>query len=130
MVMWDVVLDPSASTLNRNWVWEDGSTFFNIPISNFPGWFFVVYVFMQIFALYISKANIKNRISSDYPAAYWYIAPAVYMMQGLSYVETAIIKHTHLEIWHYAGLIAVFTLCFVAWIGFILIQDHFKELNK
>ena len=37
MVMWDVVLDPTASTLNGNWGWEDDGTFFNIPISNFLG---------------------------------------------------------------------------------------------
>lgn len=130
MVMWDVVLDPTASTLNGNWIWEDGGTFFNIPISNFCGWFFVVYVFMQIFALYISKADIKERTVSEFPAAYWYIGPIVYMMQGLSYAETAIVKQDNLEIWHYAGLIGVFTLCFVAWIGFITIHDHFKGLNK
>ncbi len=127
MVMWDVVLDPTASTLNGNWIWEDGGTFFNIPISNFCGWFFVVYLFMQIFALYISKADTKERSVSDYPAAYWYIGPVVYMMQGLSYVETAIVRQDNLEIWHYAGMIGVFTLCFVAWIGFITIHDHFKK---
>ena len=42
MVMWDVVLDPTASTLNENWIWEDGGTIYNIPVSNFAGWFFVV----------------------------------------------------------------------------------------
>ncbi|MDO5424218.1 MAG: carotenoid biosynthesis protein [Eubacteriales bacterium] len=130
MVMWDVVLDPTASTLNGNWIWEDGGTIFNIPVSNFAGWFFVVYLFMQIFAIYISKADKKERSMKEYPSVFWYAAPLTYMMQGLTYVETAIVRTDNLEIWHYAGLISVFTMCFVAWIGFIMIHDHLKELEK
>lgn len=130
MVMWDVVLDPTASTLNENWIWEDGGTIFNIPVSNFAGWFFVVYLFMQIFAIYISKADKKERDIKDYPSAFWYCAPLTYMMQGLTYVETAFVRQDHLEIWHYAGMISVFTMCFVGWIGFIMIHDHMKEIKE
>lgn len=130
MVMWDVVLDPTASTLNGNWIWEDGGTIFNIPVSNFVGWFFVVYLFMQVFAIYIAKADKKERNIKDFPSAFWYCAPLTYMMQGLTYVETAIIRQDNLEIWHYAGMNSVFTMCFAGWIGFIMIHDHMKEIKE
>ncbi len=59
MVMWDVVMDPPAATINKQWIWEEGGTYFNIPISNFIGWFFTVYLFMQIFSIFISKYDIQ-----------------------------------------------------------------------
>ena len=53
MTMWDLSLDPTASTINQNWVWEDGGGFFGVPLGNFLGWTFTVYLFIQLFALYV-----------------------------------------------------------------------------
>ncbi|WP_207669017.1 carotenoid biosynthesis protein [Clostridium chromiireducens] len=48
MVMWDVVMDPITATVNKVWIWEDGGSYFGVPISNYLGWFLVVYIFLQI----------------------------------------------------------------------------------
>ncbi|HEY0453748.1 carotenoid biosynthesis protein, partial [Actinophytocola sp.] len=53
MTAWDLALDPSTSTINHAWIWEDGGGFFGVPLVNFLGWTFTVYLFMQVFALYL-----------------------------------------------------------------------------
>ena len=54
MTMYDVATDPVVSTVNSLWIWHDGGEYFGVPISNFAGWVFVVYIFLQIFVLFIS----------------------------------------------------------------------------
>ncbi|MDT7724602.1 MAG: hypothetical protein QOI21_1178 [Actinomycetota bacterium] len=53
MTAWDLALDPSTSTINQAWIWENGGGFFGVPLVNFLGWTFTVYLFMQVFALYL-----------------------------------------------------------------------------
>jgi putative membrane protein len=53
MTAWDLSLDPTASTIKQNWIWEDGGGFFGVPLGNFLGWTFTVYLFIQVFALYV-----------------------------------------------------------------------------
>ena len=53
MVAWDLTIDPIMATIDHVWIWEQGGGFFGVPLSNFLGWFFVVYFFMQTFALYL-----------------------------------------------------------------------------
>jgi putative membrane protein len=53
MTAWDLAFDPRYSTINHTWIWEDGGGFFGVPLVNFLGWTFTVYLFMQVFALYL-----------------------------------------------------------------------------
>jgi uncharacterized membrane protein len=53
MTAWDLALDPGTSTINHAWIWENGGGFFGVPLVNFLGWTFTVYLFMQVFALYL-----------------------------------------------------------------------------
>jgi putative membrane protein len=53
MTAWDLALDPTSSTVNHAWIWENGGGFFGVPLVNFLGWTFTVYLFMQVFALYL-----------------------------------------------------------------------------
>jgi uncharacterized membrane protein len=53
MTAWDLALDPSSSTINRAWIWENSGGFFGVPLVNFLGWTFTVYLFMQVFALFL-----------------------------------------------------------------------------
>ena len=56
MVSWDLTLDPVASTVGGSWIWRDGGAYFGVPISNFLGWYLTVYVFFQLFALYLGRS--------------------------------------------------------------------------
>jgi uncharacterized membrane protein len=42
MVSWDLTIDPMMSTINGNWVWHDGGSYFGVPVSNFLGWYLTV----------------------------------------------------------------------------------------
>jgi uncharacterized membrane protein len=53
MTAWDLSLDPSASTIHQAWIWQDSGGFFGVPLGNFLGWTFTVYLFVQVFALYL-----------------------------------------------------------------------------
>src|SRR5919199_3080766 len=65
MLFWDTSMDPTSSTINGSWVWLQGGGYFGVPFSNFvPGWFLTVYIFSQIFALYLyrlSNAPVESR---------------------------------------------------------------------
>src|ERR1700722_2677263 len=66
MLAWDLSMDAIWSTLDRAWIWRDGGSFYGVPISNFLGWFLAVYVFYQLFALYL-----KNRVNIPLPTSHW-----------------------------------------------------------
>src|SRR2546428_6827284 len=53
MVMWDMTIDPRSSTIQHQWIWEQGGGYFGVPLTNYLGWFFTVYVFLQLFALFV-----------------------------------------------------------------------------
>ena len=48
-------LDRSFSeSIGRNWIWEEGGTYFGVPFSNYIGWLLCVFTFFQLFALYVA----------------------------------------------------------------------------
>jgi uncharacterized membrane protein len=53
MVAWDLAMDPVWANIDHAWIWKNGGPYFGVPISNFFGWYLTVYVFYQIFALYL-----------------------------------------------------------------------------
>ena len=55
MVAWDLSADPIWSTLVHAWIWLDGGSYFGVPLTNFFGWYLTVYVFYQLFALYLRR---------------------------------------------------------------------------
>jgi uncharacterized membrane protein len=86
MVLWDVSMDPSASTVQKWWIWESGGGFFGVPISNYLGWFLTVYVFMQLFALYLrARAPVPEQ---PQPKSYFIQAIAMYAIVALGFVLT------------------------------------------
>src|ERR1700692_1340956 len=70
MASWDFCLDPTAATIGKQWIWQNGGGYFGVPYGNFLGWILTVYVFYQIFALYLSKQDPASDTVID--KAYWY----------------------------------------------------------
>lgn len=66
MVAWDLSMEPFWSTIARAWVWRGGGPYFGVPISNFLGWYLTVYVFYQLFALYLRKRDIRPQEPSHH----------------------------------------------------------------
>jgi uncharacterized membrane protein len=83
MTAWDLSLDPGASTINHIWIWENGGGFLGVPLVNFLGWTFTVYLFMQVFALYLrsrgtlATAAPSRATASDLQAVLLYAATTI-----------------------------------------------------
>jgi putative membrane protein len=85
MVQWDVVMDPTGSTLARAWVWYGSGGYFGVPLSNFLGWFLVTYLYFQAFAVCLYR----RRTRPPYPArsaAFWAAPILLYLAAGLCHI--------------------------------------------
>ncbi|WP_244395873.1 carotenoid biosynthesis protein [Beijerinckia indica] len=82
MTQWDVVMDPSASTLSGAWIWYNSGGYFGVPLSNFLGWLLVTWLYFQGFAIY----SYKRRRHDAYPLFYrlfWSLPILLYLAAGL-----------------------------------------------
>ncbi|MDD1775138.1 MAG: carotenoid biosynthesis protein [Methanobacterium sp.] len=124
MVMWDLTMDPVSSTIDGLWVWQTPGVYFGVPISNFVGWFLVVYIFFQIFAIYISRydsiSSKKIDILSNKP--YWLEAGILYGIMALGNI--LIIISMNNAITQSMGLVTIFTMIFVAILSLITITNN------
>ena len=95
MVAWDVCIDPSDSTIHKQWIWEHGGGYFGVPLVNYAGWFLTVMVFFLVFAAYLrvskrSGAHAGAARAADreqappLPKAFWYQAALLYFGMGLA----------------------------------------------
>ncbi len=57
MTQWDLVMEPSAATIARAWVWHGGGGDFGVPLSNYGGWLLTSWLFFQAFAFYLRRWN-------------------------------------------------------------------------
>src|SRR5438270_79093 len=83
MVMWDLTLDPTASTIQHLWIWEQGGGYFGVPLTNYLGWFFTVYVFFQLFALFVRFRTTADGATRRLPDSYYAQAIMLYADLGL-----------------------------------------------
>ena len=74
MVAWDFANDPVWANINRLWIWQHGGAYFGVPLTNFLGWYLVVYVIYQLFALYLRgrspSARRQRNLLSPQPGPY------------------------------------------------------------
>jgi putative membrane protein len=75
MVAWDFSQDPVWSTIARCWIWPHGGPYFGVPLSNFFGWYLTVYIFYQLFAVYLRRSS---AVSNPLPTRYWQLAVLFY----------------------------------------------------
>jgi putative membrane protein len=79
MVAWDFSQDPVWSTILHLWIWQDGGAYFGVPVSNFLGWYLTVYVFYQLFALFLRG---RSAGPDPLPARYWHQAVLFYALSA------------------------------------------------
>src|SRR5712692_8075491 len=86
MVAWDLSFDPIASTIGHSWIWQQGGNYFGVPFSNFMGWFLTVFVFFQLFALYLrGRQNAYTQVQAV-SRGYWLQAAVFYGVIALGIV--------------------------------------------
>lgn len=73
MTAWDFSMDAVWADIDQAWLWRDGGSYFGVPISNFLGWFLTVYIFYQLFTLYL-----RNRVIMRSPRSHWRLAILFY----------------------------------------------------
>jgi uncharacterized membrane protein len=115
MSMWDLVTDPQASTIGRSWIWENGGNYFGVPILNFFGWVFVVYVFMQIFTLWITRRKAKFRnVVAGHSDLFMLEPIVVYFGLGLGVLLAGFSNSKDVEIHTSMAMISFFTMLMLA----------------
>jgi uncharacterized membrane protein len=87
MVAWDFSQDPVWSTILHLWIWQQGGAYFGVPASNFSGWFLTVYVFYQLFALYLRDRSMKPE---PLPPGYWHVAVLFYAVSAVGNILLAL----------------------------------------
>jgi putative membrane protein len=131
MIAWDLAMDPTISTINEAWIWENGDGFFGVPLVNFLGWTFTVYLFVQVFALYLRRGGPapqpERTTASDLQAVLLYAATT------LSYFVTYFTgDHTTVtdaagttwrtaDIYETAVLLAIYGMVFLAILAILAI---------
>ncbi len=86
MVVWDLCFDPTFSTIDHRWIWEQGGGYFGVPFTNYLGWFFTVYVFFQLFALFLRFRKTTHGETQTFPRSYYAQAVVMYAAIGLMFV--------------------------------------------
>jgi uncharacterized membrane protein len=86
MVVWDLCFDPTFSTIGHRWIWEQGGGYFGVPFTNYLGWFFTVYVFFQLFALFLRFRKAAHGETQTLPRSYYAQAVVMYAAIGLTFV--------------------------------------------
>src|SRR3989449_158978 len=104
MVMWDLTLDPRASTIQHQWIWEQGGGYFGVPLTNYLGWFFTVYVFLQLFALFV-RFRPGTETGLNFPRSHFAQAVLMYAVMGLTPVLTFVVGGSNAPVTDAAGVV-------------------------
>jgi len=142
MVAWDLSLDPIASTINQTWIWTQGGGYFGVPISNFLGWSLTVYIFFQLFALYLLKRGPTN--PPAVPITRYLQIILVYLWTGVGFVlnypfrptNTAITDAVgHIwqtsDIYETTAISAIYTMIFISTLALaILLRSRLVQKDE
>ena len=80
VVAWDFASDPVWATINRLWIWQKGGAYFGVPLTNFLGWYLVVYIIYQLFAIYLRG---RFPVIDSMPSKFWRWSVIFYGMAAL-----------------------------------------------
>lgn len=127
MVMWDLTFDPTASTIKQFWIWEQGGGYFGVPLTNYVGWFFTVYLFLQLFALFLRFQRGGREESQPLPGSYYAQAVISYAVVGLAavlaylvFTGNAVVTDAAGVVWQTRSIteaeatVSIFTMMFVS----------------
>ena len=139
MVMWDLGFDPQASTIQRFWIWEQGGGYFGVPLTNYLGWFFTVYVFLQLFALFL---RVRRAESLTQARSYHAQAVVMYAVVGLTPVVGYLAATTNTAVtdgagavWHTGSItesmatVTLFTMLFAAALAAVKLLQEPPEVS-
>ncbi|MFE9768625.1 carotenoid biosynthesis protein [Streptomyces sp. NPDC005808] len=136
MTAWDLAMDPGFSTIEHHWVWENGGGFFGVPLGNFLGWTFTVYLFMQVFALYVRSrgplptAQPESTTASDLQGVLLYAATTISFFTDFltrrhtTVTDAAGVTWRTADIYESSVLLTVYGMCFIALLALLRIAQR------
>ena len=125
MVMWDLCMDPAASTIGGAWIWRDGGAYFGVPFVNFLGWYLCVFTIYLAFALYLRRSAEWTRATNLSARSAWTLPALMYgavmlgiLIEPLTASSARVASHDGHVWWTgdiYTGLalVSLFTMLFV-----------------
>ena len=125
LAMWDFCLDPIRSTVDGAWIWEDGSAYHGVPISNYFGWYITGFAIFQTFTVYLYRFSRNERIEQS--RIYWYLAPVMYLGLAVGFLLYPFVQTTNLEIYWSVFLGCIFTMVFTSILNIIFVNRLDKE---
>ena len=133
MVDWDLSLDPLASTINHAWIWTQGGGYFGVPISNFLGWSFTVFIFFELFALY-QRRRASEDLSRALPTTHTLQSIIVYFWTGFGFVLGYLLRPANTQITDAVGhvwqtgdiyetmaIVSIYTMIFVSILALVIL---------
>lgn len=125
MVMWDIVMDPILSTVQGEWIWEDGGFYFGVPLTNYFGWFLTVFLIYLVFAIFISQQTGKQYSTKVNSRLYWLSIPLMYLGIGLQFLLAPFFAVILPSIYWSMFLITIFTMLFVSLVATLRVCEEF-----
>ncbi len=104
MVMWDLTFDPRASTIQHQWIWEQAGGYFGVPLTNYLGWFFTVYLFLQLFALLV-RFRPNNETVRSFAQSHSAQAVLMYAVMGVAPVLTFVVGGSNTPVTDATGVV-------------------------
>ncbi len=93
LAMWDVVVDPTSSTIHNVWIWRNSGGYFGVPLTNYLGWYVAAFLFFQGFALYLAARSRRTPIRTNaQDKRYWLPPVALYLLVAAGYLVTYVIS--------------------------------------
>jgi putative membrane protein len=142
MVAWDLGFDPTMSTIQHDWIWEQGGGYFGVPLTNFLGWFFTAYVFFQLFALFLHIRKAGQDVPT-LPRSYYAQAIMLYALIGLLVIVdyltnggSALVTDMAGIAWHTGSiaeaeaLVTIFTMLFMAALSIVKLLQGSANASK
>jgi putative membrane protein len=138
MVAWDLAADPLASTVQQRWIWLNGGTYFGVPLVNFLGWYLTVYLYFQLFALYLERWGAAPKFL-DRPGGFamqpimLYVATAFYYVLALVHAPNGTVADPVGVTWRLAdiygtaALIATFVMGGFALIAAVRVAECYGD---
>lgn len=121
MVAWDLAQDPVWATLLHGWIWRDGGPWFGVPVSNYFGWYFTVFLIYVAFAFYLRRrlpGPVASRSSAYWPAVMFYALGAfANVMQAFAQPATETVQDATGRVWRAADITAASALVSILVMG-------------
>ena len=115
---------------------ENGGGFFGVPLVNFLGWTFTVYLFMQVFALYLRSrgplpaVQPDQAIASDLQGALLYAATTISFFTRFFTGERTTVTDAVGATWRTGDiyetsvLLTIYGMCFIALLALLRIAQR------